>query len=162
MKTRAFLAALALSVAANSASAETLLLNCRTIDHVNGDPYAWFKTPPKNVEELAKATWESGVAGFSVAPGTTWEISLTSGDIRDADEPTPRWTNADIKPASVTAQLHTLSGSIFYFWFNRINNKVTLERMLSEEGRQEWLRDHGKPFPSIIRFVQQCTVRTVP
>lgn len=153
--------AVALAGIASQASAETLLLNCQITKAVDADPYNWFAKPPASVEALAKALWTSGIGGFAISPSTTWEITLPSGAIREPESASPFWPTAVVKPASIVGTQYSQSGSAFFFSFNRISNKLTLESWLDETSRREWQAAHGKAFPLIIRYEQQCTVRAV-
>lgn len=160
MRAKVALAAVAFSIA-GTASAETLLLNCRSTGASNANAFEWFAKPPKDVEAMTKVLWDQGVVGFAVAPPTTWEITLPSGAIRDPESDQPRWPTAIVKPASIVAIAYSQSGSHFTFTFNRIDNTVTLSDVLDEKNRKDWQAKFGKPFPLIIRHKQQCMVRTV-
>ncbi|MBL0947595.1 hypothetical protein [Brevundimonas sp.] len=144
------------------AHAETLLLNCRTIDNLNADPRTWFASPPETTEAMLRAGFELGVAGFMVEPFTTWAIDMEARQISSPESAGPPYENAEISSSLVSAAMVSPSGSVLTFRFNRINNQVTLRKSLDEEGRTAWKVAHGRDFPVLISFTQTCSVRSVP
>lgn len=122
-----------------------------------------YRVPPRDEVTMAMDLMKHGAVSLMKPPPETWIIDRSQQSI----EPGPgswRWTfdNAAFGTSEIRASQTTEGGRYISIAFNRITGAAKTSFVMSALESEAWRKKHGKPFPRIWTWTQQCTASHSP
>ncbi len=140
---------------APAAQAQTIFLSCQLTSGPEHTPSDLYTRLPSSQDEFIEDLWEAGLPGLVTDPPTTWVVDLAEGTVKTPGEG-PNFEITRVDDSQVEANFITESGNLRTWRLNRINGGLSITNILDLELQQDWQAEHGKMFPNLWTWEQQC------